>query len=343
MTIIESLRARGIRRVGTPRTGFRYRPLGGRLSRAAKSRIQKLVIPPAWKDVFVSVEETSAVQAIGRDRAGRWQYLYSEKQTRVRERRKRARLLAFLHVLPRLRERVDHDLRERGMTRERVLAAMVRLLLRGFLRPGSQVYAEENGSYGLSTLRPRHVRVGGRMVILTYEGKSGRDQTLRIEDSSAARVVAALLADAGKQVFRFRAEDGSWTNVRRRHLNAYIREAAGGPFSAKDIRTWAGSLLSACALARVGYPQPPSKRAIARHQAQAIKETARLLGNTPAVCRSSYVSPQILSAFERGKTLSRMAPAPDALSRASSGRLAALERRLSQLIRNGSRNGKPRG
>jgi DNA topoisomerase I len=334
VTIIESLQERGIRRVGSPKTGFRYRPPNGdRLSQSSKSRIRRLVIPPAWRDVFVSVEETSPVQAIGRDRAGRWQYLYFAKQERVRERRKRTRLLAFLHALPRLRERVDRDLRRDSLTRERVLAAMVRLLLRGFLRPGSQAYAEENGSYGLSTLRPRHVRVRGRVVILTYRGKSGRHQLRQIEDSSAARVVAALLTDPGKQVFRFRTENGEWIDVRRRHVNAYIRDATGNRFSAKDIRTWAGTLLGACALARVGYPEHPSKRAIRRNLANAMKQTAQLLGNTPAVCRASYVSPQVVSAYERGKTLSRSL-APIALSRASSRRLASLEHRLARLIRN---------
>jgi DNA topoisomerase I len=292
--------------------------------------------------VFISASESSSVQAIGRDRAGRWQYLYSEKAARVRERRKRARLLAFLKALPGLRLRVAHDLNQPGLPRERVLAAMVRLLLRGFLRPGSHVYAEENGTYGLSTLRPRHVKVRGRRVTFTYLGKGSRQQVRTIEDAAAARVVAALLADPGPELFRFRSEDRGWSNIRRRHLNAYIREGTGGDFTAKDVRTWAGTLLAACALAGAGYPSPASKRAVRQRVNEALRETARLLGNTPAVCRSSYVNPQVLAAFERGRTLSA-APAPDALSRASPRRLGALEHRLSRLIRNGSPNGAPRG
>ena len=256
MTVVERLQSSGIRRLGSPKRGFRYRRSdGGRVSREERARIDALVLPPAWTDVYVSPAPSSAVQAIGRDRAGRWQYVYSERQTRLREARKRARLLAFLRALPALRARLARDLRREGLSRERVLAAMARLLLRGFLRPGSQVYARENGSYGLATLRPRHVRVRGPRVTLDYPGKGGKHQIREIDDAAAARVVRALLADPGPEVFRYRNGGDAWVNVRRRNLNAYLSEITGGRITAKDFRTWAGTLFGACALARGGFPR----------------------------------------------------------------------------------------
>ena len=295
-------------------------------------------MPPAWTDTFISTSPASAVQAIGKDRAGRWQYLYSEKQTRRREARKRERLIAFLRALPALRARLAQDLRREGLGRERVLAAMGRLLLRGFLRPGSQVYARENGSYGLATLRPKHVRVRGGRITLSYPGKGGKPQVREIEDPAAARVVRALLADPGPEVFRYRNGGDEWTNVRRRNLNAYLGEITGTRITAKDFRTWAGTLFGACALAHAGYPDPPSARALRRSVAQAMRETSELLGNTPAVCRASYVSPGVLEAFEKGRTLSEP-PSLETLVRASPRVLAAVERRLARLLANGSGNG----
>jgi len=336
MTVVDRLQSSGIRRLGSPKRGFRYqRSDGRRISREERARIDALVLPPAWTDVYVSSSASSAVQAIGRDRAGRWQYAYSERQTRLREARKRARLLAFLRALPALRVRLTQDLRREGLSRERVLAAMTRLLLRGFLRPGSQVYARENGSYGLATLRPRHVRVRGARVTLDYPGKGGKHQLREIDDAAAARVVRALLADPGPEVFRYRNGGDEWVNVRRRNLNAYLKEVTGTRITAKDFRTWAGTLFGACALARAGFPEPRSKRAVRRAVAEAMRETAELLGNTPTVCRASYVSPGILEAFERGRVLTDP-PSLEQLVRASPRVLAKVERRLARLLSNGS-------
>ena len=335
MTVVERFQETGIRRLGSPARGFRYaRVDGGRVSRPDRERIRALVIPPAWTEVFVSTSPASAVQAIGRDRAGRWQYLYTEKQTRLRERRKRQRLLAFLQMLPALRARVGRDVGGSGLTRERVLAAMVRLLLRGFLRPGSQEYTKQNGTFGLSTLRPRHVRVQGGRVTLAYRGKGNQQQVREVDDPAAARVVRALLRDPGPELFRYRGNDGSWVNIRRRHLNGYLKEVTGCAVTAKDFRTWAGSLLGACALARQGFPIPASGRAVRSRISAAMKETAHLLGNTPTVCRASYVSPQVLSAFEAGRLIADP-PALEHLVRASPRVLAAVERKLSRIIRNG--------
>lgn len=333
MTLVERFQQNGLRRRGNPARGFRYaRAAGGHVSRAERERIRALAIPPAWTEVFVSPSPASAVQAIGRDRAGRWQYLYSEKQTRNRERRKRERLLGFLQMLPDLRARVSRDVGGSGLTRERVLAAMVRLLLRGFLRPGSQAYTKQNGTYGLATLRPRHARVQGGRVTLSYRGKGNQPQVRAIDDPAAARVVRALLRDPGPELFRYRDGDGAWVNIRRRHLNEYLKEVTGSSVTAKDFRTWAGTLLGACALARQGYPVPPSGRAVRSRISAAMKETAHLLGNTPAVCRASYVSPQVLSAFEAGRLISDP-PALEHLVRASPRVLAAVERKLAWILR----------
>lgn len=334
MTVIERLQGRGFRRQGTSARGFRYRaPDGTPVNGAHARRIRHLAIPPGWTDVFVSPSPSSAVQAIGRDRAGRWQYLYSEAQTQRREQKKRERLLAFLRALPTVRSRVARDLKGEGLGRERVLAAMVRLLLRGFLRPGSHVYARENGTYGLATLKPRHVEVRGRRITLAYRGKGGKAQVREVDDALAAKVVSALLAEPGKQVFRYRAETGEWVDVRRRHINVYLREIGGCRITAKDFRTWAGTLVGACALSRIGYPAEASKAAVRRCVARAMRETSEQLGNTPAVCRSSYVSPEVLAAFAKGRLLPDP-PDPEALVGGSAKVLGLVERRLARLIAN---------
>lgn len=338
MTVIERLQEQGFRRVGSSARGFRYEtPRGATVNGAHAVRIRALSIPPGWTEVFVNPAPGAAVQAIGRDRAGRWQYRYSAAQTGKRERRKRERLLAFLRALPVLRARVAADLRREGLPRERVLAAMTRLLLRGFLRPGSQVYARENGTYGLTTLRPKHVRVRGRRITLAYRGKGGKAQMREIDDAPAARVLAALLDEhePGGQVFRYRSESGGWVGVRRRAINEYLREIGGVRITAKDFRTWAGTLFGACALARLGFPEPSSAREIRSRVARAMGETAELLGNTAAVCRASYVSPEVLAAFAKGRLLADP-PALEILVRGSAAVLGAVERRLARLIANGS-------
>jgi len=337
MTVVERLHTSGIRRTGSPRAGFRYRRTdGGRCSRDERERISALAVPPAWSDARVSASRTARVQAIGKDRAGRWQYLYSESHARGREERKQKRLLAFLVTLPAIRARVGRDIRAEGLARERVLAAMVRLLLRGFLRPGSAVYTRENGTYGLSTLRARHVRVEGRVLVLSYVGKGGKPQVRRIEDPAVLRVMKGLLARRGRSLFVYQDAESTWVKVGPAHVNAYLREVAGARFTAKDFRTWAGTLFGACALARQGYPQPATGRALRHGISNAMRETAQLLGNTPAVCRASYVSPAVVVAFERGRLLAEPMSV-EALLRASSRSLAIVERRLAHLIREGSR------
>lgn len=305
MTVLERLDGTGVKRLGTPASGFRYvRPDGRPATEADVSRIRQLKIPPAWNQVRIHPSPRGSVQAIGRDAAGRWQYLYHEARSARRAREKFERLSAFVRALPKMRQTVARDLALPGLPREKVLACIVRILSTCFIRPGSRVYAEENGSYGIATLRRRHVRVRGDRVEFDFPGKSGKVQHREIVDRKVASIVRALVQDPG-EVFKYRNGTGEWVDVRRRHINQYIQEVMGGRFSAKDFRTWAGTLICACALARAGVEESDSRAARKRKAVAAIRETAEKLGNTPAVCRASYIDPAVLASFERGRVLSR--------------------------------------
>jgi DNA topoisomerase-1 len=299
---IDRLQRNGLRRVGTPRTGFRFVTARGRPApRAVAERLAALRLPPAWTDVHAAAAAGAKLQAIGRDRAGRWQYRYHPAFVQRRAAAKYRRLLRFAAALPAIRAAVDRDMRRRGLRRERVLAAMVRILEACFMRPGSEAYAVSNRSYGLATLRPRHVTVAGARVVFDYRGKSGQRQVRELRDRRVARLVRELLAVPGRDLFKFE-EEGEIVDVRRRHLNEYVRAVSGRPFTAKDFRTWAGTLLCASELARRERELAP--RASRKRAAQAaVKAVAERLGNTPAVARSSYVSPAVLEAFGRGRVV----------------------------------------
>lgn len=303
MTLIERLATTGIRRIGGKTRGFRYRDAGGRaVSARERERIEALRIPPAWTQVFIHPSRSAWLQAIGRDAKGRWQYLYHAKQATKRERIKLERLIRFIRALPELRRAVDRDLGLPGMPRERVLAGIVRILSRCFLRPGSEAYATENGSYGIATLRPRHVSVRGDTLRFDFKGKSGQRQVREVRDRRVAALVRELLRHRG-EVFKYRDEQGAISDVRSRHINAYIQERMGERFSAKDFRTWAGTLLAACTLARVPVDARATAPARKRAVATAMREVSQHLGNTPAVCRASYVFPVVLRHFEKGRVL----------------------------------------
>lgn len=306
MTRIEKLCDRGIRRLGSPTRGFRYvNAAGGKVTRADADRIETLKIPPAWIDVCINASASGTVQAVGRDGAGRWQYLYHDKHVRQRERKKFQRLIDFAEKLPAMRKTLAKDLRQRGYPRERVMASILRILSLSFIRPGSEIYASENGSYGLATLRPKHVTIKGDTVIFDFPGKSGVRQRREFRDRTTARIIKELLKQPGRDVFKYQNGDNAFVDVKRRHINAYIKEVMGQNFSAKDFRTWAGTLICACALARVQGDLNGNQRANRRLMVEAIKETAAALGNTPAVCRSSYICPLIMNSFEKGQVIDR--------------------------------------
>jgi DNA topoisomerase-1 len=303
MTRIERLQKTGILRKGSARKGFHYRLAdGGRVLQDDLERIDALRIPPAWTDVAISAWRNSKLQVIGKDAARRWQYLYHESHTRNQELKKFKRLVSFAEALPQLRLTVRGHLKQRGLGRERVLAAILRILMTCFMRPGSQVYASENGSYGIATIRRKHVKVKGDTIEFDFPGKSGVRQQRQLRDRAVAKVVRALLRQPAKEVFYFRNGDDEVIDIKRRHINGYIKEVMGKKFSAKDFRTWAGTLLCASALARVGA-EDESTTARKRKVVRAIKETAAVLGNTPAVCRSSYISPEVLTSFQKGQMI----------------------------------------
>lgn len=313
MTKLERLQNIGIRRLGTPKRGFRYKPASGRLTSEDLKRIEDLKIPPAWTDVFINPAAQGKVQAIGKDAAGRWQYLYHESHTRAQELRKFQRITKFAQSIPKMRATVARHLRQPGLTRERVMASILRVLSTCYMRPGSEVYASENGSYGIATLRRKHVNVKGELIEFDFPGKSGVRQRRELRDKQVARVIRATMKLPGYNVFKYVNGEGTPVKVTRRHVNEYIKEVMGSNFSAKDFRTWAGTLVCACALAREGNEIPTRKTARNKKIVEAIKETAEVLGNTPAVCRGSYVCPEIINAFEKGRVIDNYAQKLDDL------------------------------
>ncbi len=306
MTSIEELSKSGYRRLGAPGKGFRFLdPRGRPAAQAEVSRIRQLKLPPAWSDVFVSRKAGAKLQAVGRDKAGRWQYRYHPAFRKRQEKRKFERLLRFAAALPRVRAAVARDLRRRGLPREKVLAAAVHILATCFMRAGSKVYAEANRSYGLATLRRRDVSVEGDLVRFDYVGKSGKRQVRELRDGRIAQIVKALLRLPTRELLAYVGEDGAVVDVRRRHINAYIKTIMGEAFTSKDFRTWAGTLLCACELARGAASMVPGRTDRQRMARAAVKATAALLGNTPAVCKSSYIFPGVLAGFSQGRVIDR--------------------------------------
>src|SRR5947209_11795541 len=273
MTQIELLQRSGYRRVGSLKSGFRY----AGAPRRELPGLRALRLPPAWTDVAVSREPRARLQAVGRDKKGRWQYRYSEAAVRVREEKKYDRLLAFGRALPRMRKAIDRGMRLPGLPREKVMACILRILSTCFMRPGSEAYAKENGSFGIATLQNRHASVHGDTVRFHYRGKAGKEQVNELRDRRVARIVAELKKLPGKDLFQYVAEDGSVVNIRRRHINDYIKEVMGERFSAKDFRTWAGTLIAACALARLASEEVKGRTDRKKLMVAAIKETAAQL------------------------------------------------------------------
>ena len=337
MTRLEHLQRTGIQRLGNPSRGFRYRRAGARVSAADLSRIDELRIPPAWINVWINSTPGGAVQAIGTDAAGRLQYLYHPNHVRRQDARKFRRVIKFAEALPKMRVTVAANLREPDLGRDSVMAAILRILSSCFIRPGSHVYAHENGSFGIATLRPRHVKVKGDLVEFDFPGKSGVRQFRQIKDHKVAKVVRSLLQQPSREVFKYQNGNGEFVNVTRSHINSYIREVMGESFSAKDFRTWAGTLVCACALARVGTDPSEKPTARKRKIVEAIKETAAALGNTPAVCRSSYICPQIINNFEAGKIINHYFNSLQALITYRGKKLHAAEKSLLRFMQSAAK------
>jgi DNA topoisomerase-1 len=334
MTKLEQLQRTGIHRVGTKERGFRYQRADlEKVSGADLKRIRELIIPPAWSDVWINSAAGAAVQAIGRDAAGRLQYLYHANHTRRQDAKKFKRVIKFGEALPNMRATISSQVKQPGLGKEPVMASILRILSTCFLRPGSQVYASENGSFGLATLRHRHVRVKGDVIEFDFPGKSGVRQVRQLKDHRVAKVVRNLLRRPSREVFKYQNGNGEFVNVTRQHINDYIREVMGEKFSAKDFRTWAGTLVCACALAKRGCEVGEREAVRKRKVVEAIKETAELLGNTAAVCRSSYICPEIIESFESGKTIGKYFNSPNELTAYRGRKLHAAERSLLKFMK----------
>ena len=312
----------GIRRTAAG-DGFHYHdPQGRRITdEKVLERIRALAIPPAWTEVWICPRASGHIQAIGRDVKGRKQYRYHPDWSAHAAETKFERLPDFARALPKLRRRVEADLGRRGVSREKVLATAVRLLELTLIRVGNAQYARQNRSYGLTTLNKRHLEVDGAALTFAFKGKSGVEHEVQVRDRRLATVVRSLRELPGQQLFKYRDANGDLCAVTSDDVNAYIREAMGEQFSAKDFRTWAGTVSAARALREMEPPASPTEAR--RKITVCVKAVAGLLGNTPTVCRSSYVHPRVFELFEQGR-LGEALPGPEA---------ATFERALAKALR----------
>ena len=294
----------GIRRVGRGR-GFSYEDgAGSRIDdEETLARIRALAIPPAWKRVWICPDPLGHIQATGYDEAGRKQYRYHERWELRQATLKYEAMREFARRLPRLRRAVGRDLGREGMPRERAMACAVRLLDLGFFRIGGEEYAESNESYGVATVRREHVRREGEELVFDFPAKSGQRRVQAIGDAAAITAIEAMRRRrTGPDDLLVYKERGRWRDLRSTDVNEYIREHTGGEFSAKDFRTWNGTVLAAVELS--GESAPASEEAAKRAISAAVKRVAERLGNTPAVCRRSYVDPRVFDRFRDGETIS---------------------------------------
>jgi DNA topoisomerase IB len=295
--------AQGIRRQRRGR-GFSFLDADGARIEDGETleRVRALAIPPAWEEVWVCADPLGHIQATGYDEAGRKQYLYHERWQRRAAARKFGSMREFAAALPRLRRAARRDLALDGVPRERALACAVRLLDLGFFRVGGERYAEENESFGVATVRREHVSFEGDEVVFDFPAKSGQRRVQSIRDPAVREALEAMRRRrSGPEDLLVFKQGGAWHDVRSDGVNEYIHEHAGEQFSAKDFRTWHGTVLAAVALA--AGPPPSSRRGAKAAINTAVKEVAELLGNTPAVCRSSYIDPCVLDRFRDGETI----------------------------------------
>jgi len=280
--------------------GFNYLDPNGKpvTDEPTLDRIRKLTIPPAWTDVWIAPSSQAHIQATGRDVKGRKQYRYHEGWREVRDEHKYDRLIAFGRALPKLRKRVEQDLARRGLPREKVLAAVIRVMEITLIRVGNEEYAKANKSFGLTTLRDRHARIAGGKAVFEFRGKSGKMHSTGFHDRRLARVVKACQDVPGQRLFQYLDETGNRHAVESADVNGYIRDALGEDFSAKDFRTWAGTVSAARAL--ISLPECSRDGEAKTNVVTCVKAVAGVLGNTPAVCRKAYIHPAVLEAYEAG-------------------------------------------
>jgi DNA topoisomerase I len=302
----------GLRYVGDATPGIRRKRAGkgwsyigpdGKPIRDADElkRINALAIPPAYTDVWICPDPRGHIQATGRDAKGRKQYRYHPRWREVRDETKYSRMIAFAQALPAIRERVEHDLSLPGLPREKVLAAVVRLLETTLIRVGNEEYAKTNKSFGLTTMRDRHVNIEGSTVRFHFVGKSGKQHQIMLNDRRLAKIVRRCRDIPGYDLFQYLDEQGNRVDVKSDDVNAYLREISGQEFTAKDFRTWAGTVLACMALQEFESVDADAQKK--KNVVRAIERVAERLGNTPAVCRKSYVHPAVLDSYLDGTLL----------------------------------------
>lgn len=286
----------GIRRVSQGKTVAYETPDGKNITDESElARIRSLAVPPAYTDVWICPIPNGHLQATGRDARGRKQYRYHKRWREVRDEHKYARMIAFAESLPKIRKRIETDLTLPGLPREKVLATVVELLQSTAIRVGNDEYAKDNGSYGLTTMQNRHAKVDGSKVRFAFRGKSGVKHAIDLRDRRLARIVRQCQDLPGQQLFEYVDDDGTTRAIDSTDVNDYIRDISGDEFSAKDFRTWLGTVTCATMLCAVETAETQTERK--QRVAEVIKDVAKRLGNTPAVCRKCYVHPEVLDAY----------------------------------------------
>jgi len=322
----------GIRRQKRGKHFHFFAPDGSRITDEAEiSRIRKLAIPPAYRDVWICADSAGHLQATGIDARGRKQYRYHPDWRSLRDGTKFSHILNFAAVLPKLRATLAEHMAQRGLSREKVLATVVALLERTMIRVGNDDYARKNESYGLTTLRDDHVDVKGHTIRFRFKGKSGKQWNLKLSDRRIAHVVKACADIDGQELFKFVDDNGVVRDVTSGDVNAYLREITGQAFTAKDFRTWTGTVLAAIALHGMELGAPPARAK--RYVKEAVERVAARLGNTPSVCRKCYIHPKVIDAYMEGTLALRLTSdidtaVPGALDKDEKRVLAFLKKRL---------------
>jgi DNA topoisomerase-1 len=287
---------RYIERRRTGKRSFQYFHDGHQISSKHELDYFKSIgIPPAWQDVKISASHNARIQATGVDKAGRLQYIYHPKFRAHQEREKFERILRFARALPRMRRTTAKHLAKPGLPREKVLACIVQLMDKAYFRVGNEIYAKENQSYGLTTLRSKHTRVWGDTIIFDFIGKSGQPHLKKVTDKRLAKIIKKLDELPGYEIFKYTDEDGQIHDIHSDDVNEYIKDVMGEEFSAKDFRTWGGTLLASIELSQTERSRHISERKKA--VTECVKKVAQKLGNTPAIARASYIDPRVINAY----------------------------------------------
>ena len=322
----------GIRRLGSKEQGFFYRyPEGGMVrEERVLTRIDNLKVPPAWRDARIARAPSAKVQAVGYDSAERLQYLYSQRYRDKKEREKFDRILRFADTLPQMRKTTSEHLRHERLDREKVLATMIRLINAAYFRVGDERYARQNKTYGIATLRRKHLAIDGELMVFEYRGKWGQMQRKCVADAQLREIVEECASLPGYEIFKYYDETGHLKDVKARDLSVYIKEVMGEEFSPKDFRTWAGTLIAALKLAELGASE--DEKMAKKNVLQAIDAVAERLGNTRDIARSSYVSPRVIDHYLEGSVVARQAERLEEIIVAKQGGLTNEENALMELL-----------